>query len=214
MGHDDATGEENPRVGRLVMRGKTCEVKAAEPKEASRFNRRGYSNTRKSSPQKHAMPNGLYHQPAAFPAPQYFSGPPNPHYAAPPSPGHAYAMYAPGYYPAYHPAMYGGNAYFPAPPPVYGSVSDAAVPVPVPVDSPQVNPPPSSAPVEGSPGAINMEQNGIYPVSYSPPLYMVHPAYLPGTEGGVPMSHMSPSGAPLSAMQPAAPGLPNKDENS
>ena len=218
MGHEEADGEDDPRVGRLVMRGKTCEVKAAEPKESSRLNHRVHQAYRRAS-QKDAMPKGLYHQAAAIPPHQYYTGTYDPFYAAPSSPGHAYPMYAPGYYPAYHPAMYGGGTYFPAPSPMYAPVPAATmpvpVPVPVPVDSPPLYAAPLPGPIEGSPaGPVNTEQNGSYPAAYAPNPYMMQPAYPPPGGEVAPMTYMAPPGAPPSVMQPAAPGLPNKDENN
>ena len=212
MGHEEVDGENDPRVGRLVMRGKTCEVKAAEPKESSRLNRRINQASRRP-PQKDAMPNGLYHQATVIPPPQYYSGTHDPHYAAPPSPGHAYPMYAPGYFPAYHPAMHQGGAFVPAS--MYAPVPAAAVPVPVPMENPQLYAAPLPGPVEGNPGPVNfMEQNGSYPVAYAPHPYMMQPAYPPPGTEVAPITSISPPGAPLSTMQPAAPGLPNNDESN
>ena len=205
MGHEEESGDDEPRVGRLVMRGKTCEVKAAEPKESTRSNRRGHPTVRRAVPQKNLAPGDHYHhhQPVA-PAPHYASGPHDPHYAASPA-GHVYPMYAPGYYPAYHPGVYGGGAYVPAPAPMYAPMPHA---VPVPVENPALY----GAPIEASPAPVYMEQNGSYPLAYVTHAPMMYPAY-PGPAESAHMIYPAP-GEPISAMQPAAPGLPTKDERS
>lgn len=109
---------DGPLVGRLNMRGKTCEVKAAEPKESARNNRgsgRGNVNgaARRFPSQKNGLPGGRHdyyqyeqHPGAAIPHQVYSQ--PEPHYAGPAA-GYGYPMYAPGYYPAYYPGAGGAH---------------------------------------------------------------------------------------------------------
>lgn len=198
---------DGPRVGRLVMRGKTCEVKAAEPKEASRSNRRGYQNQGGSSgaPKRYdkAYPQAG-RQPSLPPVSQYH----DPHYMA----GHQYPMVSPSYYPAYHPGMYHeAAAYHPAT--MYAPVAHNA-----PVHNEGFNQsfgsPMLASHVNGVPYAEAPQEIGHGYAAYGHPHmvqqgYPVHPnVYAQPVQGG---EHPAPRTS-SSVMHPAAPGLPTKDD--
>ncbi|CAB9501475.1 RNA-binding protein Musashi homolog [Seminavis robusta] len=239
---DEATGgalaaemANGQRVGRLVMRGKTCEVKAAEPKEASRSARRGYQNQgfgggtpnrRYDKPftspggvggqggAPHHVPMGAHPSVAAYHDPHYMVG----HH-------HHYPMMAPPYYPAYHhhPGMYNGAGYHqPAPSlyaPMTAPVHDGHHPV---VQQPIVPPAGVDAHLEGPAGPFVEPHQDAHHLAYGqqPHEGMMHPPY-PGQQGahmnpkfdpyytGVPYA---PPGTSSSAMHPAAPGIPPKDD--
>lgn len=226
------------RVGRLVMRGKTCEVKAAEPKFSRSQNRRPYQNQGGTSAAGPAGPVRRFVE-KAYPQPNTHAshGPVVPH--ATPFHDHHYMvanhypMVSPSYYPPYHPAMYHGAAgYHPAP--MYAPVGGPVAP-PVPVQGHSENPhhpyvaPLIATPVEGAHAApyieavvAAQEQGYAYPpAGYGHPQMMPeayhppHPAMLPRPPTAA-HAHPSPAypapGTPASAMHPAAPGLPTKDE--
>lgn len=227
------------RVGRLLMRGKTCEVKAAEPKFSRSQNRRPYQNqgganntgpvgpARRFVEKAYPQPNSHANHGPAVPHATPFH---DPHYIA--ATNH-YPMVSPSFYPPYHPGVYHGAAgYHPAP--MYAPVAPQVAP-PVPVHSHSENlhrpyvAPLIATPVEGAhavpyieAAAAAQEQGYAYP-----PAGYVHPqmmpeAYYPQHPGLPPQpppsvhAHPSPAypapGTPASAMHPAAPGLPSKDE--
>jgi len=182
----DPSSVQEPQVGRLVMRGKTCEVKAAEPKEGSRNNRRGPGRRQ----QKNA---GLSFQ-HLTPDPVSAAGHYGPAYMAAPATGPTYPMYAPCYYPAYQHGVYGGAAsYVASPTPMYSyppvsPTMPAQVPMSFPIDSPPM-----------------------YGVPYAPPMdetmYPAHP--LPGVGCGI----EGPVPPDTPAMLNVAPGFPVREES-
>jgi hypothetical protein len=204
-----------PRVGRLVMRGKTCEVKTAEPKESSRSNRRSFQNQGGSS----GAPNRRFvdksysqggHPPSVPHANPYH----DPHYMA----GYHYHMVvSPSYHPDYYPGMYHEAAgYHPAP--MYAPVAHTGQVHDDGLHQPYV-PPVIATPVNGALGAPYMEApqgTGHAYAAYGHPHMMqpVYPTYsnmydqpAHTLQGAYPAP-----GTPSSVMQPAAPGLPTKDE--
>lgn len=235
-GNGDGTAEDAdaPLVGRLVMRGKTCEVKAAEPKESSRSYRRNYQNNQSGfqnqgggssaagqfgdKPYNSTAPVGdrqpIVQQHHAAPYPDHHSH----HYMA----GH---HHHPAYYPAYHPGMYlGVAAGFNPAPPMYSPMAHGA-PAAVPDGHPLPHHPQPYVPqvvtthVEGAPHGSFMQTPhnaaghpyayGHHPAHMMP--YMYHARAHPST----PQQYQTPYPVPGSAssvMQPAAPGLPHKEE--
>jgi RNA recognition motif-containing protein len=211
---EDAT--KAPRVGRLVMRGKTCEVKAAEPKDSSsRSNRRGFQNQGGSTGTANSrrFVEKVYPQQATqgASAPQI-----NPyHYMG----GHHYPMASPSYYPGYNPGMYQGAAgYHTAPmysPVAHNSVNGDGL------HHPYV---PIATPIEGAHVAPYMEGVHEHGHAYNAAAYghpqMIHQVYYPHAMHPQAPTASHPQaagtyptpGTPASAMHPTAPGLPNKDE--
>lgn len=208
------TVENAPRVGRLVMRGKTCEVKSAEPKESSRPNRRSYQNQGPGGSNNRRFVDKGYSQPN-HPIPVPVAGPyHDPHYMA----GHQYPMVAPPYYAAYHPGVYhGGAGYHPAP--MYAPVPHAAAMhgsdgLPQPYAAPGVVPAVESGHIAPYTYMEGSHETGHYYAAYGHPQTM-QAAYPPHVHAQPPKSAPAtfPAAAPpSSAMHPAAPGLPTKDE--
>jgi len=125
MGHEGEPPTDKPLVGRLQMRDKTVEIKAAEPKEPT--NRSGYnSRDRRAPPTKKAYG-------APFPYPNFMYGPADYSmpYTQPPyyGPGVVAGYMAPMYYPTYE-----DMPPPPPPPPVMNPVDGAYLP-PAPVDA-------------------------------------------------------------------------------
>lgn len=203
-----------PNVGRLIMRGKTCEVKAAEPKESSRPNHRGYKNQGGPGMTNKRFANKMYPH-GGYPPQVVPHGSPyhDPHYVA----GPQYNMGSPTpYYHGYHPGMYhGGAAYHPAPMPYapmghtipmhsYDGVQQAYTQSAF------------AAPMEGShvPPYMDGAHEGY---AYGPHVQM---AQYPPHVGVNSHHHLTnpangefvASGNTSSAMHPAAPGLPTKDD--
>jgi hypothetical protein len=238
QGEDESGGAKaqestkTPRVRRLVMRGKTCEVKAAEPK-FSRSHRRSYQDqggssstdparrfVEKAYPQPNSHAN---HTPGAPHATPFH----DPHYMAHMATNH-YPMVSPSYYPPYHPGIYHGFAgYHPAP--MYAPFAPTA-PVQGQNDGlhhPYVAPL-IATPVEGAHVAPYMEaaaaaqEHGyVYPAAayghpqMMPEAYHPHPGMQPQPPTPAhthPLPAYPAPGTPASAMHPAAPGLPTKDD--
>jgi RNA recognition motif-containing protein len=189
-----------PRIGRLVMRGKTCEVKAAEPKESTRPNRRGFQNQPGGANRRFvdkAYPQGGLHPPSV-PHHHHPGVYHDPHYMA----GHHYPMVSPPYYPAYHPGMYHGGAGYHTAAPMYAPVAHAAPPVHANEGLHQAYA--AQGMVDGAaiPYMEGAHEAGHAYVPYGPPQVLAYPA-----------GYVAPTpAAPSSAMHPAAPGLPTKDD--
>ena len=177
-------------VGRLLMRGKTCEVKAAQPKDGSN-NRggRGYRGDRRGH-QKYGQGGYTDSYPGGFQPPGVLSfAPPHPdvlamhHYAYHPHgmPGYPVPMYYPSGAPTGPP---GHPSYIPTGAPIshHGPYMMGAEAV-------QATQPPSGIP-PGPPVPPNAQ-----------------PQFAPMMNGQAQM------GYPHSVMQPVAPGLPTKEED-
>lgn len=237
QGEDENGAEESPtspRVGRLVMRGKTCEVKSAEPKESSRSNRR-YQNQGGSGSNGGAAPNRRFVDKASYPPQQQGNHltaaahavpyhDPHQHMAV--AHHHQHPLANPAYYPAYHPSMYHGTAgYHPAA--MYAPGVAHATSMHVPNDGIHLQPvvPPGPPVMDGAHLPPYME------VPYDPHAYAAayghqqmtpmqqgypqHPSNMHAQPVHPPLQGAYPaSGAPSSVMQPAAPGIPTKDEKN
>jgi hypothetical protein len=202
-------GIDEPRVGRLVMRGKTCEVKAAEPKESSRPTRRVYQNQGGMNGANKRFVNkdydqGVYPQGILHPGAYH-----DPHYM----PGHQYPIVTPpSYYPVYHPGMYHANAYHPA------SVQYTPVGHAAPMhDGLHQAYSASGVAMEGAHAVPYMEgahDAGAYALYGHTQMMQAYPHQL-GVNGhpSKPANgeYVAP-GATSSVMHPAAPGLPNKED--
>lgn len=233
----DAKAEDStkaPCVGRLVMRGKTCEVKAAEPK-FSRSNRRSYQNQggpsttgppRRFVEKAHPQPNSHANY-APGPGAPHATPFHDPHYMA----ANQYAMVNPSYYPAYHhPGIHhGAAAYHPSPmyapfaptAPMHGHNDGLYHPYVVPLIGTHVEGAHVSPYMEAAAAAAAPDHGYVYPAAAYGHPQMVPGAYHPhpGMQPQPPMPvHTNPlpaypaPGTPASAMHPAAPGLPTKDE--
>ena len=173
-------------VGRLVMRGKTCEVKAAQPKDAGQRGGRGFRGDRRDH-QKYGQ-GGYSHPFAGFQPPDAVNYPP-PHLDV--MAMHHYP-YHPHGIPGYPAPMYfppGG----PAAPPVHPSF--------VPTGAPISHLGPYMMGHESLPSG---PPSGIHAV---PPVPLNHPQYVPTMPPPTQMAY------PQSVMQPVAPGLPTKDDD-
>ena len=214
-------GKSGPRVGRLVMRGKACEVKAAEPKE-SRSTRRVYPNQAVTgasgwgaSVDRRFVPKayGQEDRPAASGQgghydPQHMNSAMHGHY-----PMGAVPM---GYYPHHHPAIHGAGGYMA---PMYapmapmhpthhgdGNAQHQAL---------------MAAHMDVNPADYFVQAAAHLNPYYHP--HMVHQAHSAHTVAHPTVQHQQlyntannfPSPGPTtSVMQPAAPGLPAKEESS
>jgi hypothetical protein len=211
-----AVSNDGQCVGRLVMRGKTCEVKAAEPKDASRSARRGYQNPGfgAGNPNRRFGDKAYGERPVNAP---HLGAYHDPHYMA--GHGHQYPMMSPPYYPAYHhPGFYhAGGGYHPGPfyPPVQsGDRQQPAVP------TQPIVPPSVASHVEATqypymdPSQLEVgtghhyayEQPQIYPAY---PLHAEAHVHAKGQQFAGPYAMPGPSS---SVMHPAAPGIPSKED--
>jgi hypothetical protein len=218
------------RVGRLVMRGKTCEVKAAEPKDASRYARCGYQNTGYGV----ASPNRIHgdktygshgaERPVNSP---HMGAYHDPHYMS--GHGQHYSMMSPPYYPTYHhPGIYHASGGYPVGP-VYPTMGNATGVVPMPggdTNQPVVPPQTTVFPqlVASQVDATQYpyidpyhhEVDTGYPYTYGHP--HVHSTYQLQAGAYVYAKGQHFAGAypvPVpssSVMHPAAPGIPSKDD--
>lgn len=165
------------------MRGKTCELKAAEPKEAG--NGRGKAiRVDRQDPHKFAayIPPQVYHPPdtLAYP-PQSLDAPPLPYpYYAPGVPGFMAPMFYPG--PPVQPNM---------PPPFVGQYTD----------------PHEAIPVQNHP----MPPPAHHPHAYAFIPVMAMPPAMPPSHHHHHHHHPYP---PTSVMQPVAPGIPAKEDDT
>lgn len=227
---------EQPRVGRLVMRGKTCEVKAAEPKE-TRPSRRpfvpgvgvpGASNTRYVDSHVRRPFKMFGHDESAAPIAAMAGGPPS-------SMGYPFPLMAQemnGIVPVMAPSFYQpvpgfntgnmGHMYNVMPPPMSHGEAPAVYPTGV------------AAPLMGThidgPGVyMDAPQGEVHPPPHPPnywctqmphpPLPIPPPQLAPYPQNQQqPMyinNHMPSSGsAGPSVMQPSMPGIPaNEDKN-
>ena len=193
-------------IGRLEMQGKTCEIKAAEPKDPNAVRRPGSKGNRQRHPRHARFP---YHPvmhppvlpPTAYPfvaadpmgatQPQFYhpemGGPP------PPYPGYGVAGYmAPMYYPAPVPTPAG------PPPPVMAPPNDGAVPMATASFMGQQAFPPAA------------------PGTMAPPIAQPVPPVMEGQQQAyaffplVMAPHHPPPPQQTSVMQPVAPGIPIK----
>lgn len=208
---ETTTNSKGPRIGRLVMRGKTCEVKAAEPKESSRPSRRSQGDSSGATNRRFA--EKVYPQGSLPPNAAHLGAYHDPHYMA----GHHYPMVSPPYYPSYHPGIYhGGAGYHPGA--MYAPVAHSAdglhhgyVPSgATPTDGAYVMDGANIAPyMEGS-----YEPGHAYAYGHPQMMQAAYPPHL-GTHSYAPKpgpaGYPAP-GTPSSVMHPAAPGLPTKDE--
>ena len=195
------------RIGRLIMRGKTCEVKAAEPKESKSTARRAYqtqaaiAGTRAGTMDPRLM-NKAYNLAEGRQA-----VPPHQMGAYDPSMQYGYAMGAmpTGYY---HPSMgvYDGYVH-----PMYAQPMQAMYPA-------QPEDGSNQAPLVGTPMD---SQQAIHPNAYYNP-YMMYPFYHAQTEnqnsahnynGSSAYTYSSAAGS-SSVMQPATPGIAPKESST
>lgn len=191
------TKEGDVRVGRLVMRGKTCEVKAAEPKEA-KFNRRTYQNQAgHANGIDREFMNKLYN-----PEDRPIGGAPPTGFDA--HMQHGMAGQYPlgtlpmGYYHPHHPGIPGGYMQ-----PVYAPIQTMHNSQ----DDGNMFPPVVPTHMDGNSGYyVNGGHGGMHPHLYYQPQYM-HPAYAAHQT----VQNASQNGR--SAMQRTAPGIPNKEGN-
>jgi hypothetical protein len=224
MGNNSSVGAAEGGVGRLVMRGKTCEVKVAEPKEKGRAQRggpagktirQGYYDNHNHQQFAHAQPPPVVFHPEAmgmaYPAQyQYYS-----QEAVATSPMHIHMMHPYPYYagygymtPMYYPP--GAPPIPPMMPPAVGEYEYAgAVPPPYPMG-------PYSYAMDP------MEQAIAAPAYYpSPTTTSTYPQQANGYACIPLMATPVPAPAPLapaypqqtSVMQPVAPGIPVKDDD-